>query len=131
MAYEIEALFAVYDYQNGERALDASYRLLYVFGNEGPVERELLEKVYCEIFMKEKVEGSSFESLMQLNQYAFELCTRLNAARICLLSVQEYNSALEKSLSVEEFKNNLTEFADCIENVDKGRKTGLLGKLFT
>lgn len=136
---EIEYIVGVYHYMNPfpEENADSSYFLLYLLDERGMLEREAAEKLYIDRFKPEIGEAKApaktigpFDSIDRLNQYAFALCEELNAARVSLLSVQEYNSLLENSNQASEFHHDLLEKGNVMENIER-KKKGFISRLFS
>jgi hypothetical protein len=65
-----------------------------------------------------------------LDQYAFALCEELNAAKISLLSVEEYNTLLETTHMSSDFHRDLVEKGNVMENIER-KKKGFLTKFFS
>jgi len=136
---EIEYIVGVYHYLNPfpEENADSSYYLLYLLDEKGILERETAEQLFQDKFKPEIGEAKAppktigpFDSIDRLNQYAFALCEELNAARVSLLSVNEYNSLLENSNQASEFHRDLLEKGNVMENIER-KKKGLLSRLFS
>ena len=70
-----------------------------------------------------------FDSLTTLNQFAFKLCEELNAAKVSLFSVQDYNGLLENSQTASDFYRDLLEKGNVMENIER-KKKGFLSRFF-
>ncbi|RPJ73761.1 MAG: hypothetical protein EHM20_11715 [Alphaproteobacteria bacterium] len=70
-----------------------------------------------------------FESTDQLNQFSFQLCEEFNAAKVSLLSVQEYNSLMETTQTASDFHRGLQEIGNVMENIER-KKKGFLSRFF-
>lgn len=136
---DIEYIVGVYHYMNPfpEENADSSYFLLYLLDERGMLERDLAVKLYEERFKPEIGEAKApaktigpFDSIDRLNQYAFALCEELNAARVSLLSVADYNSLLENSNQAAEFHRDLLEKGNVMENIER-KKKGFISRLFS
>src|SRR5690349_6828177 len=101
---DIEYIVGVYNYINAfpELHSDSAYYLLYLLDEKGLLDKAVAHTLYDERFKSELSSGNihqkmigPFESTDHLNQFAFQLCEELNAEKVSLLSVQEYNSLLE------------------------------------
>jgi len=131
---KIEYLIGVYQYfnPNPEEERGAAYYLLYLLDQRGVLEKDDAKKLFRESHqdydLKSKWLGP-FESLDTINQFAFTLCEKLDAQKISLLSVQEYNGLLEHTLLASDFLLDLLEKGSVIENIDKKEK-GFFKKLF-
>jgi hypothetical protein len=138
---DIEYIVGIYNYFNPypETGEDSYFYLIYLLDETGFLEREAADKIYKDQFMTEALSGvkapasmvGPFESLEHLNQYAFALCEAHNAARITLFSAQEYNLLLENSQEAYEFHRDLLEKGNVIENIERKKKSGFLGRFFS
>lgn len=136
---EIEYIVGIHHFLNPvpEENKEPAYYLLYLLDEKGLFEYEVARKIYEERFLEAEYEnrkafGKSigpFSSLEKLNQYAFNLCEELNAARISLLSVQEYNALLENTHSAIDFHRDLVDKGNVIENIER-KKKGFLSRFF-
>jgi hypothetical protein len=131
---KIEYLIGVYQYfnPNPEEEIGASYYLLYLLDQRGILEKEDAKKLYQESHtsfdLKSKYIGP-FESVDNINQFAFLLCEKLDAQKISLLSAQEYNGLLEHTQQASDFHRDLLLKGNVIDNIDKKEK-GFFKKLF-
>lgn len=137
---DVEYIVGVYHFMNPypEESSESAYYLMYLLDDKGMLDREVALKLYTERFKTEgaepKMPGKSigpFESVERLDQYAFALCEELNAARISLLSVAEYNTLLENSHLASDFHRDLVEKGNVIENIERKKKGGIFSKLFS
>lgn len=117
------------------KALDSSYYLIHIFGDNGPIDFETLDKIYHEhycqfININNCKHIGPFDGLEELNKYLYSLCDEMSLSKINIVSVEEYNLIIEKSSSVEELKNNLEDSSSYIE-CSSIKKNGLLGRLFS
>ncbi|MBT3583509.1 MAG: hypothetical protein HN509_01275 [Halobacteriovoraceae bacterium] len=135
---ESETIMAVYGQVNfttqESRKVVSSYALLYVFDANGNIDRDVLENLYCDVYGDSSYLGhplyiGPFEDLEILNQYAFKLCSQLNAADITMVSVSEYNAIIERESKPSQLLLGLYEEGNTIKNLD--RKKGLFSKIFS
>jgi hypothetical protein len=137
---EIEYILGIYNFYNPfpEDGQDSYYYLLYLLDEKGILEREAALTIFNERFTSEDLVGlktpdnsiGPFISLEKVNQYAFALCEELNAAKISLLSVQEYNSLLENSQVASDFHHDLLTKGNVMENIERKQK-GFLSRFFS
>lgn len=137
---EIEYIIGIYNFYNPypEDGQESYYYMMYMLDEKGMLEREVALNLFSERFTTEEIQGlktppntvGPFVSLEKLNQYAFALCEELNAAKISLLSVQEYNSLLESSQQALDFHHDLLEKGNVIENIERKQK-GFLSRFFS
>ncbi len=139
---DVEYIVGVYHYLNANPELngDSAYYLLYLLDDKGLLDKIGAMKLYNEHFKTDlsspvhefelnKGKIGPFESVEKLNQFAFRLCEELNAAKVSLLSVQEYNTLLESTISMSDFHRDLLEKGNILENIDR-KKKGFLSRIF-
>lgn len=137
---EIEYIVGIYNNFNPfpEEGEEAHFYLLYLLDEKGLLEKEGAKALFKERFLSEHLEGvktppsmiGPFLSLDNVNQFAFALCEELNAARVSLLSVEEYNTMLENSQLAHDFHRDLLEKGNVMENIER-KKKGFLGRFFS
>lgn len=134
---EIESLVGIYTNEIVTDGNQETYYILYLLDDKGPYDINKAWKLYLDEFsaLKDAVLSDGmigpFASFEKLNQYAFTLCERLNAARISLVSVSEYNTMLESTQNTTDFRRNLFEEGNILENIErKNKKSGFLSRLF-
>lgn len=138
---EIEYIVGVYNYLNPfpEENSDAAYYLLYLLDDKGLLDEEVARKLFNEKFVDDTNRDSKtppktigpFESVDKLNQFAFLLCEEMNAARVSLLSVADYNTLLENTHQAADFHRDLVEKGNVMENIERKKKGGFLSKFFS
>lgn len=123
----VDYLIGVYQYFNPfpEDEVGSAYYILYLLDQKGILEKDearlIFQENYKEVELKSKWLGP-FESLDTLNQFSFYLCEKLDAQKISLLSVQEYNALLEQTLQSSDFHRDLLIKGNILENIDKKEK---------
>lgn len=134
---DIEYIVGVYNYINATPELnsDSAYYILYLLDEKGLLDRSAALKLYDERFKSdlasadEQITGTKmigpFESTEQLSQFAFQLCEELNAEKVSLLSVQEYNLLLESSQTASGFHQDLLLKGNVMENIERKKKSFL------
>jgi hypothetical protein len=136
---EIEYIVGIYNYVNPSPDLgnESAFYLLYLLDEKGMLERDIAEKLFAMNFDEvgkdaEKIPGAigPFLSLDKVNQYAFALCEELNAAKVSLLSVEEYNTLFENTQLAPDFHRDLLEKGNVMENIER-KKKGFLGRFFS
>ncbi len=136
---DIEYIVGIYNFFNPfpEEGEESHYYLLYLLDEKGILERDVPQKIFNEHYNSVDIAGlktpfhtiGPFVSLEKLNQYAFALCEDLNASKISLLSVQEYNSMLEFGQLASDFHRDLLEKGNVLENIERKQK-GFLSRFF-
>ena len=132
---EIEYIVGIYNFFNPfpEDEQESYFYLLYLLDEKGILEREAALKIFKDHYNSDEIAGlktplntiGPFVSLEKLNQYAFALCEELNASKISLLSVQEYNSLLEYGQQASDFHRDLIEKGNVLENIERKQKSFL------
>ncbi len=140
---DVEYIVGVYNFMNPypEEMGESAYYLLYLLDEKGMLDHEGAKKLYDSNFKPEGLAGEEvkspaksigpFDSVDRLNQYAFALCEEVNAARVSLLSVSEYNTLLENSHLASDFHRDLLEKGNVMENIERKKKGGFLSKFFS
>ena len=135
---DTEYIVGVYNYINiaPEGPGGSAYYLLYILDEKGLLDKSAAHKLYDERFKSELASFESqpnligpFASTELLNQFAFQLCEELNAEKVSLLSVQEYNSLLESSQTATDFYRDLLLKGNVMENIER-KKKGFLSRFF-
>lgn len=134
---EVDYLVGIYTNEMLVEDNQETYYILYLLDDKGPYDINKAWKLYLDEFsaikdaeLVDEMIGP-FASYEKLNQYAFTLCERLNAAKISLVSVSEYNTMLESTQSTTDFRRSLFEQGNILENIErKNKKSGFLSRLF-
>ncbi|MGZ3787617.1 MAG: hypothetical protein ACXVLQ_03800 [Bacteriovorax sp.] len=135
---DIEYIVGVYNYVNAfpELNSDSAYYLLYLLDEKGLLDKSIAHKLYDEHFKSELSSANihqnmigPFDSTDHLNQFAFQLCEEMNAQKVSILSVQEYNTLLENSHSASDFHRDLLLKGNVMENIER-KKKGFLSRFF-
>jgi len=124
------------DMATQKKELGSSYYLIYLFDQNGIIDTNSSKRIYRDLFKRSTEEKQTkigpFENTTELSQYAFELCDRMNAGKICLHSVQDYNSLMTEISTVDEWKKALLEKGNCIQNPDKNKgQKGFFSRMFS
>ncbi|MCK5884505.1 MAG: hypothetical protein KAG61_12515 [Bacteriovoracaceae bacterium] len=137
---ERDTVFAIYKYLTSdgldEEQVDPSYYLIRVFDNTGAVESAHLFDLFQDIYPEFESGGRGryigpFPNLTIVNKFAFRLCENLDANRICLLSVMDYNNIIDSTTNITDLTDKMLDAGNVIENIEKEeRSKGLLSKLF-
>lgn len=135
---EVEYIVGIYNNYNPtpEDPSMIGYYFLYLLDQKGLLDIDDARKIFMDKYNLNEMSDAlkmrrigPFESVDVLNQFAFHLCEQLNAEKISLLSVQEYNSLLEANQSAQEFHNELLEKGNVIQNIER-KKKGFLSRIF-
>ncbi|MEI8346211.1 MAG: hypothetical protein WCG27_02005, partial [Pseudomonadota bacterium] len=136
MEKDNETILGIYNYLN-TAGPDAAYYLIYLYDKGGLVDRDLLRRIYEEMFFTQNKKFDPrfigpFDNLESLHQFTLRLCVKSDASRVRLLSAMEYNSIIEGISSLNELNHALNEKGVCLENVEKmNRRKGIWGKIFS
>lgn len=135
---DTEYIVGVYNYINAfpEIHSDSAYYLLYLLDEKGLLDKSAAHKLYNDRFKSELTSSDihqnmigPFDSTEALNQFAFQLCEELNAEKVSLLSVQEYNGLLEGTQTASDFHRDLLLKGNVMENIER-KKKGFLSRFF-
>lgn len=135
---DTEYIIGIYNYLNANPEIhsDSAYYLLYLLDEKGLLDRSAAHKLYDERFKSELTSADiqqnmigPFANTEALNQFAFQLCEGLNAEKVSLLSVQEYNTLLENTQTASDFHRDLLEKGNVMENIER-KKKGFLRRFF-
>jgi hypothetical protein len=128
-----DSIYIVY----GQRVIleDSKYFALHIFSNEGNIDIELIIKAYeseVNTWNEHALEGriGPFESLESLQKFSFNLCQRLNAKKIILLSKDSYNEAVENCSNVDQLCDEFNKLGDVLENVASDSPKGIFERIF-
>lgn len=132
---EVETIVGIYNFFNPrpEEIDESGFYLLYLLDERGLLELGGARKLFLNAFNEANYIDAKyigpFDTFERLNQFAFALCENVNAARISLLSAQEYNSVLESHQQVVDFHQDLLAKGNVIENIER-KKKGFLNRFF-
>jgi len=104
-----------------------AYYFLYILDQKGEVAIE--EK-------KQSFEGKDivgpFQTIEELNQFAYKILEQSNAEKISLVSIADYNLYLEKNSQALDFFQDLILNGNVLLNIEKDdKKKGLFKRLFS
>jgi hypothetical protein len=135
---DTEYIIGVYNYINASPEIhsDSAYYLLYLLDEKGLLDKSAAHKLYEDRFKSELTSSDihqnmigPFASTEALNQFGFQLCEELNAEKVSLLSVQEYNGLMESTQTASDFHRDLQEIGNVMENIER-KKKGFLSRFF-
>lgn len=135
---DTEYIIGVFNFLNANPEIqsDSAYYFLYLLDEKGLLDKSAARKLYNERFKSELSNSDlqpnmigPFDSVSSLNQFAFQLCEELNAEKVSLLSVQEYNSLLESSQVASDFHRDLLLKGNIMENIER-KKKGFFSRFF-
>lgn len=99
------------------------FKVLYFFSDAGFVNAKTLEDL--------GPVGLEFDSVEALSTFSIKVCTELQAPEVFVLSVVDYNSGVEGTRDVRNFREIYRRFGHVLENPEfKREKTGLFSKFF-
>jgi len=135
---DTEYIVGLYNYLNAYPEIhnESAFYLLYLLDEKGLIDKVIAGKIYDIDFKSELTSDNvhpnmigPFDSLATLNQFAFKLCEELNAEKVSLLSVQDYNGLLENSHMASDFHRDLLEKGNIMQNIER-KKKGFLSRFF-
>ena len=115
--------------------IDENYAVIHAFCDLGNIEKCLIDKVY-ESYSSPKSKQScplfpyTFATLDDLNRFSFDLCQEIESSKIVVVSVEEYNQAIENIVSFEEILVLLSSCGEVIENLDKSGGKNIWNRFF-
>ena len=132
---DIEYIVGIYNFFNPfpEDGQESYYYLLYLLDEKGILEKDVPLQIFIDHYTSEETLDlktpinaiGPFVSLEKLNQFAFALCEKLNASKISLLAVQEYNCLLEFGQLASDVHRDLLEKGNALENIERKQKNFL------
>lgn len=133
-----ETIVGIYHYfqPRAHEGNPPQYYLLHVLDHRGVLDHEMLTKIYKDKFQhspdRDDEMMGPFDSLEELNKYAYFLCEEVNAPRVSLLSVTEYNLLLENASELNGLVFDLKNKGNVLENIERDNKKtyGFFSKLF-
>lgn len=135
---QVEYIVGIYNYFDPSTSGgNLAYYFLYLLDQKGILDFELAKNAYKEKYQQNEDQFvfdngmiGPFDSSDSMNQFAFYLCEKLEAAKINLFSVAEYNALLESTGNSLELERELRLKGNQIENIER-KKKGLLSKFFS
>lgn len=98
-------------------------KVLYFFSDAGFVNPKTLEEL--------GPVGMEFDSIEAMTNFSLKVCTELQAPEVFVLSVTDYNSGVEGTRDVRNFREIYRRFGHALVNPEfKREKTGLFSKFF-
>lgn len=70
-----------------------------------------------------------FLDVEQMTKICFQVCQDIDASRLILLSVDDYNEAIKNASDLSELKKNLKSYGNSLVNID--RKRGFFKRIFS
>ena len=126
-----DILYLLYKFSAGQKQefgqLDATYKIVYLFNHNGPLETSELSKVRREDRGEgERLEFHSKEHLMTFSQSVME---QNNYSAVNLLTATDYNIGIESCHDLESLRDIFNKYGTNIEN---SRPSGgsILGRFF-
>lgn len=109
----------------------AVYEILYLFSENGPVDKETLDRVYLSMHQRTAQHPVSFNTVDDLKDFALSVCQDLRSPEVFVLSVQDYNIGVEAARDVKAFRELFRRYGVNIPNPDIINKgSGLIGRWF-
>lgn len=137
-AFADETIVGIYHFfqPRAHEGTPPQYYLLHVLDHRGILDREIVIRVYKEKFQRDLDRDQDivgpFESLDELNMFAYELANEINAPKVSLLSVGDYNLLLENAMDLNNLIYDLKNKGNILENIerDQVKKSGFFSKIF-
>ena len=133
----VDTVFAIYGHGvfGVAPAAASSFYILHLFDENGVIDRDLLHKIGREILLvkDERLEGEfigPFGEKAELENFVRKVAEVLRAELSCLLSVTDYNAAMEGVVHISKVRDALLAKGISSINESKKKGKGILGKLF-
>lgn len=136
---ELESIVGIYNFFNPQplEQSESHFYLLYLLDENGAIELDEAKTLFNERFKSELIQIGHknskligpFSTIENLEQFAFAICEFYNAAKINLLSVDEYNNLLENHQEAHSFHQDILVKGNVITNIER-KKKGILSRFF-
>ena len=95
-----------------------AYYILDFYLKNLKLDKEFLHKLYDNMSQKPPYGEyiGPFESIEILHHYCFNLCAHFNIPKVHLLQKDEYCSLIENITNINEFKDQVHHFGNCLAN---------------
>jgi len=128
-----EQVIGIYDYIGSGKLNSSKYYFRYLVSSLGEIDTDSVREVYDELYLKNptSVESSigPFDDVRAMNRFAYQLCEKISAKKMSLISVKNYNQFMENAVTAEDFFNNLFKQGEIIENQEFS-KPGIFKNIF-
>jgi hypothetical protein len=117
----------------GESAQPGNYyKVLYFFSEAHFIPERTLEEAAKKHFMGEMEHKLMFSNLDDLSRYALAICEELSAPEVFVLSSEDYNSGVEGTRDIRNFREIYRRFGHSLLNpaFKKEKSSTLFGKFF-
>lgn len=106
-----------------------SYRPVVCLTDQGPISREVLQKIYDQQWPNSG-EELNFPSLGDLQQFSYLLLQKLGLKEGHLLSKESYNEGVREVNDREQFQEIFAKYGEVITNDELASKKNFLSKIF-
>jgi hypothetical protein len=107
------------------------FKVLYLFSEAGFIQNKTQTDIVKTLFQGQLEGQLYFKSLEDLGRFALHVCQELKAPEVFVVSAEDYNSAVEATRDIRNFRDIYRRFGHSILNPDfKKEKSSLFGKFF-
>lgn len=106
------------------------YKVLYFFSEAGVVSKQIIDSIYENYESSGPSSWICFENLDDLGMFALEVCKKMEAPEVLILSAQDYNLAIDACSDLRAFREVFRRYGTCLDNPEKVRKKNVFSKLF-
>ncbi len=128
------SLTLIYHFQSSQHQerdfQSARYQTVYFFSSEGFLESGLQHEM-SKTIPEADHHNLTFLSLDDLKAFALRVAEELGSKDVRLISVQDYNIALDGARDLATYQDIFTKFGELVINETVSRKKGILGKFFS
>ena len=129
----MKGLSLIYHFQasqnQNEDFLPARYKIVYFFNESGMISSEVILQL-LRSFPDSNSLDQSFLSLDELKDFALRVSQEVGSDEVRLISVQDYNIAIDGAKDIKTFQESLFKFGEIYSSEPGGRKKGFFGKFF-
>lgn len=129
----MKGLSLIYHFQSSQNQNEdfrpARYKIVYFFNESGMVPPRLLQEL-LKSFPDSNSIDKSFLSLDELKDFALRVSQELGSEEVRLISVQDYNIAIDGAKDISSFQQSFYKFGEIFSSEPSSRKKGFFGKFF-
>ena len=108
----------------------ASYKMVYLFHEDGLVDSSLILET-LKAFPDSNYQDKTFLNLDDLKAFSMRLGETLEASKVRLISVQDYNIGIDGAKDLKSFRDLFSKYGEAFINEAVSKKKNFFGKLFS
>ena len=129
----MNGLTLIYHFQSSqtlkEEFIQASYRMVYFFSDEGFIEPKLILEL-LKAFPDSNIQDRAFLNLDDLQAFAQRVAEEVQAPQVRLISVQDYNIGIDGAKDLKTYRELFRKYGEAHLNQQAVKKKTLFGKIF-